>query len=270
MSNSEISEKIWNAKVCCKVNYPQNSCTGAKTTFYLLINRNSYLYLQTPLIFEYFDIPISKLNQVSFQDVSNGEFVNWSIPVDIAYQASNVSNNDYFDINLVLGISPSIPIRMFQQQLANFEDVSMVLEKYWRNMVKESCFILNGSSNIVMAMSLDASKDFWSAVVSCESSRFDKHFRKIAPKSPKNVPLKLHFVEGGRIIRSPLLSMYTLFPNRSLHEITLQDIVNSQVNYSTFRIFVHGVEIPMVAPIAELYSVLKYFDAFLHIVVKVV
>ncbi|ODQ48046.1 hypothetical protein PICMEDRAFT_15888 [Pichia membranifaciens NRRL Y-2026] len=285
---NSILSKIWSSQICCKVNYKTNT-TNSRQTFYLLVHRNSYLYRLLAEIFDFFNIPHSKISQAWFEDARTGQIVDWNLPLDVSYElyTDMPDRHGYFDIDLRLKFisssQSSQSIKAFQQQLASTASTSpasgvvKLLEKHWRNIIKESCYILNGSSNIIMSMSLENSKEFWNAVLLHDYKSYEKHFRKLLPSSPMNVPLKLYIVENKllKFVNQPNLNR--MFPRTPLHEISLQNLVDSVLTLKSHRehpnrkplqFIAHGVQLPPESPLNELYTAAKYFDSFLHIVIK--
>lgn len=287
---NSILSRIWSSQVCCKVNYSTNT-TNSRQAFYILVHRNSYLYRLVAEIFDFFNLPYSKISQAWFEDARTGQIVDWNLPLDVSYElyTDTPDQYGYFDIDLKLKFisssQSSQSIKAFQQQLASTaatapqpeSGVVKLLEKHWRNIIKESCYILNGSSNIIMSMSLENSKEFWNAVLLHDYKSYEKHFRKLFPSSPRNMPLKLYIVENKllQFVNQPNINR--MFPNIPLHDILLQNLVDRVLtlkthrdhpNRKTMQLIAHGVQLPPESPLDELYTAAKYFDSFLHIVIK--
>lgn len=299
---NRIISRIWASQICCRIHY-SSPAAHERSVLYILVHRNSYLYLLLPEIFDYFGLPFSRIPQTSFEDARTGQLLHWNLPIDVSYELytdRGNTNDGYFDINLKLKFlsssQSSQSIKAFQQQLASyitpppvpaaasvssstpsFHAVVKLLEKHWRNIIKESCYILNGSSNIVMSMSLENSREFWNAALHHNSKAYEKHFRKLVPSSPANVPIKLYIVENNilQFVHQPNINR--IFPKTPLRTISLQSLVDhvlslglarSGTKQQTLQLMAHGVQLPADSPLDELYSLAKYFDSFLHIVIK--
>jgi autophagy-related protein 5 len=263
---SEIVKNIWSSQITCIVNY--NSSLNNRSSLYLLAYRNSYLYTILPKVFNYFDIPISKLSQASFISKSTNNYIDWYIPLDIAFLLNNSQNDLTFEIDLSLNISSISSIISFQHQLQT-QSILEVLEKYWRNKIKESCYILNGSSNLVMSMSLETSKIFWNSVINRNYSEFEKISRKLIPINFKNIPIIIYKLDENLNYQQSIISMLKLFPDLSMHEITLNMIINRLLEDNIKSIKIHGITPPLDVPVDSFYSKLKYFDMFLHIIIHI-
>lgn len=291
----KIIQKLWQSQICCKIIYPNSN--NHRKCLYLLINRNSYLYFKIEEIFEFFNIPITQIPYIWFEDSKSKRILDWNLPIDLLFNLFQ-SDNDFFEIILNFSIlsqsslstsSSSQSILSYQhyfqsinsiydkQHLLSFDDISKFLEKNWRNLIKESCYILNNSSNLIMSMSLDNSIDFWNSVNSINFIKFEKYFNKFLPINPKNLPIKLYFVDK---VNNLLLFIYQpnlhkLFPHLSLNQITLKNLIDkilslkSNIHKTNIEYISHGINLPENSPIDELYSTVKYFDTFLYIIIKI-
>lgn len=291
-----IVQKLWISQICCKIIYP-NSLNGKKC-LYLLINRNSYLYFKIDEIFDFFNISTNQIPYIWFEDLKSKRILDWNLPIDLLFNLFQ-SNNEFFEIilnfsilsqSLILNSLSSQSILLYQhyfqsinriddskQNLLSFEDIFKLLEKNWRNLIKESCYILNNSSNLIMSMSLDNSIDFWNSVNSINFNKFEKYFNKFLPINPKNLPIKLYFVDKSNnlllFIYQP--NLHKLFPNLLLNQISLKILIDkilslkSNIPNNNIEYISHGIHIPENSPIDELYSTIKYFDTFLYIIIKI-
>ena len=244
----EITNHLWNALIPVEISYTNSNSTAQnRRIFTTLLPRNSYLYLHLPQVLAFFQIPLSKLTQAWFE--SGDEIVGWSIPLDVHYNSQN--SRTYF-LTLQLGICKSSSIRMYHSQLSD-----SFWEKHWRNTIKEACYVLNRSCNVVLAMSLQDGKDWWNSVISQRVTIFEKHFKKLVPKDITKVPVKIYRVSGCKMVDYEQINAIGG---------DLKDLTEVGDNRTIF--IVHGVEIPPDTGIIELYKIMKHFDGFLHVVIK--
>lgn len=302
MSNEEIISKIWSSQLCCKIyyEYPKNNNNLTKC-YYLLICRNSYLYLNIKEISQFFSIPNSQLPYIWFEDRKSNRILDWNLPIDVSYGLFNDPQIDqYFEINLKismlslssssLSITKSVySIIALQHQLITndknnntdnadqfYQTLHKILEKYWRNLIKESCYILNNSSNIIMSMSLENSNEFWNSTIKFNFKSYEKYFRKFFPRNPSNLPIKLYFVKENLIQFTYQPNIHRIFTTLETHDITLKHLIDEvltlkshdSITPDNYQCIAHGIILPLDSPIDELYSLTKYFDSFLHIVIK--
>lgn len=254
---SEIIDRLWKSEIQCIVHHNNQQ-------YYLLLHRNSYLYHSIPLIFNFFKIPPTKLNQVSMYIFNKSVLIDWMLITDVVYELHN-NTNDVLELELVLGINQSL--LSFQHQL-NSLSIATVFQSQWINKIKESCYIFNGSSKLIMSLSLQNSEKFWNSVIAYNGPDFENITRKIyiSDIKCKNLPIKLWKLENNLIIEQ-FISLLTTFPNSNISEITLSMLLQ-QLKIDNTLISIHGIQPPLDVPILKLFKLLKCFDLFLHIVIK--
>lgn len=260
MSLPKISTRIWSSKITCRITLePNDYINENNNVFYILIPRNTYPYLYLPEIMQFFQIPESKTNLCWLKYTNTDNYLDWLTPLDILYTLDTHPNVSEF--NLILSLNSS-PIRMkpFQHNIKTFDSIKPFLEKQWRNSIKQSCFLINGSANNVMSMSMQQSKNFWSSVVDRDNRLFENIFMKTISNSFKNIPIKIYF--ENQVFLSPLQS-------DNLNQFTLADLLSENLNFKPNSVFAiaHGIKLPMDAPIVELYTIMKHIDGFLHMFV---
>lgn len=277
MSNSTIISKIWSSQICCKISYTSKS-TKIPHFYYILIHRNSYIYTIIPQVLEYFQISHSKLARAWFEDIMN-QPIDWSLPLGVLYDL-NLHQHMMGCFELILNIDAKQPpplIGVYLQQIKQMNgtiDITHFYEKFWRNLVKESCYILNGSSNIIMSMSMENSHSFWDAVITHQGLVFEKFVKKIVPakEKMKNLPVKLYIVQNNIILKIIQSNIHDLINDVPVYEIKIGQLVDEVIEKDddkTVNLYSQGIEISQDAPIDEIYSIMKYFDTFLHIVIRV-
>ncbi|KAG0686616.1 autophagy protein 5 [Pichia californica] len=279
---SIIIPKLWDSKICCKINY-LNPNNDNNNTLYLTINRNSYLYFKLEEIFEFFKLNISQIPYIWFQDEFSGRILDWNLPIDILFNLFQYNNN-YFKISLKISILTTSLLNSISQLQSqsilsyqhhfqsiknpNFNDVFIFLEKYWRNIIKESCYILNNSSNLIMSMSMQNSINFWNSVKNLNYLEFEKNFNKFKNFNPLNLPLKLYFIKNSNLLFINQPNIHKFFNINSNNKITLFDLLNKLFdNTKNLKCISHGIELPLDSPLIELYFLMKHLDSFLHIIV---
>lgn len=170
------------------------------------------------------------------------------------------------------------------------------------NSVKEADFLRNGTGKVIMSLSKDDSTTLWQSVVEHDLARFDRINHKFVnppPDSPiRHVPIKVYLpttipsrratpsagteTETSSTVqpRASLKVVQTLVPpmtpgktqqtfGTALHSM-LPTVFPSRRSYIHAHAVLHGVVVPLTAPVLDLMRAATYADGFLHVAVVMV
>lgn len=284
MSDEEIINRVWQAQIPTGVKVASNRENSKKIpNYYCKLFRNSYLPMYYEDICGYFKNFDLDINQQKAWFTYNGVALKWNYPIGLLYdylagsytkrkiQQIEKKNCDIWELQIHVDEAYPSDILPFKQSM----------EYYWMNQIKESCYVLNGSSKNVMSLSKDDSARLWMHAKELQNKEFyGIYFRKIASRNPlvwKRIPVKLYLPNGvsqnWRIIQDTI-SPYTIHDDApaQIGKTTLGDILGKclpefMLNSNTCQMLIHGIIIDPQAPLGDLYQLMMFNDGFLHIVV---
>ncbi|OUM51229.1 hypothetical protein BVG19_g319 [[Candida] boidinii] len=263
--------------------------------FYTTSNRNTYFHFLLPQILFFFSDHIKDKESLSRNDWWV-EFENvplkWNWPLGLLhdiYRSYNPSNKNAnaepWELVLKFNknkypISDIIPIAEEPNNNEHFsliplvEDPSSIkfLETYWVNQMKESCFVLNGSSKSIMNLSKESSSNLWRSVAFKNADTFEGIFRSILPKHVgliNHVPVRFYLPISNLVLQPVIAPINPETKSKTTLGEVLQknteDLFPASLMYTVALPVCHGVLVPMNTPIIDLFFLMKYMDGFLHI-----
>ncbi|KAG7841459.1 hypothetical protein KL942_001338 [Ogataea angusta] len=272
MSTSEIISRVWGGVLYMQFHLDPALSNQDCPSFYIAVHRNSYLHNSLPAILQFFN-PFLKDARLAQSHNWWFEFervpLKWNLPIGLLYDLVTTDaqiEKQVWDITLKYYDYPTeyvIPI----DQNASF------LKDHWTNQLKEACFILNGSSKLVMNMSRTDSDDFYHAAIHKDSTQFESMFRKLLPSnvsSLKNLPIKVYLPLSNKLIQPVLSNLGRKLTLGNLLQNLIPDLFPSSLMYTVAHPYSHGVILPLNSPIIDLYICMKSLDGFLHISIKMI
>lgn len=151
------------------------------------------------------------------------------------------------------------------------------IESFWMHRWKQACFIMNGSSKLMMSLTRHESVSFWRSIVDRDSDTFSKISAKVIPSNTsgfKMVPIKFHVIyNNSDKFDSPIQPVVKLLQDDNKYLTTLNDVlintfpkvIDSQGNI-TGKLIAQGILIRGEETIHELFTSLMSIDGFLHII----
>lgn len=263
---SEIRRKVWDGSIAVVVTLAAEDSNQMEIAreYYTIMFRNSYLPLYLHKILTYFEqyLLVPEWSErpdwwFEFEEVP----LKWSLPIGLLFDTlTNVDPNnrtkDVWHLTLHYRDYPSdfiIPLTS-----------SGTLEQYWVNQVKESCYVLNGSSKPIMSLSKQLSSDLWKSVEKHDYDLFWSIFPKIIPLEFKNIPIRFHLTLSNRIIDVPVKPVNNKDEYQSLGEVLIHVLPDIFKSKHIAKPILHGINIPLETPLVELYKECLYLDGFLH------
>ncbi|GME93372.1 unnamed protein product [Ambrosiozyma monospora] len=176
------------------------------------------------------------------------------------------------------------------------ETVDSFLKSYWMNQLKEVCFIINGSSNKFLSFANLETQHFYKSATTPFSTtteqsqylQFNNYFKRITPTRSseiRNIPIKIYLPLLNRVLQPSLTTLSHISPmspsssnNGGWSQVTLgqllqtmiPDLFPSNLMCTVAYPVSHGVILPLGSPVVELFSLMRFFDGFLHISVKMI
>ncbi|GMG27222.1 unnamed protein product [Ambrosiozyma monospora] len=207
-------------------------------------------------------------------------------------KGSSSDNEDVVDIE---------EVDLFVDDTLISETVDSFLKSYWMNQLKEVCFIINGSSNKFLSFANLETQHFYKSATSpilvptlTEKSpylQFNNYFKRITPTRPseiRNIPIKIYLPLLNRVLQPSSTTLSRLCPTSpsistssstggwshitlgQLLQTMIPDLFPSNLMYTVAYPVSHGVILPLSAPVVELFALMRFFDGFLHVSVKMI
>lgn len=242
-----LQQEISNSQIIAQISYNSKS-------YILPLHTNHYIYTYIPQIISYFNI------SPQYFYLSSEDEIPCNLPIDLIYTLES-QNSQTLKLTLHTTTQPNSPL--LQHMQIYISSAIQFFERQWRNTVKEACYILNGSANKFLSLSINASTSFWKSTINKDSTTFIKYSSMIIPKLIKNIPLKVYINDWKQV------SLITLIRNSRLKidDVTVDDLM-TRLGVGKDEVIVHGVVIPPNARLVDVYKELLYFDMFLYIVIR--
>ncbi|KAK9463818.1 autophagy protein Apg5-domain-containing protein [Lipomyces oligophaga] len=279
-----VRRMLWNGTIPLKIVLAQQerNTLDLIQPYYINAHRLSYL----PFLFErvlaffkpYLRDPESASSYewwFEFEDVP----LRWNWPIGLLYDLltgldpalEDIADHDWhlpWSITIHFNDYPADSLL----RLTSVKDV----EDQWMNRVKESDFIRRGNSNTVMNLSRADSDNMWAAVVKYDFDMFWNTARKLLPQnaiSLNHVPVKIYLPSSNKILQSlitPMISPKEVQTVGTALHTQLGYLFPSRRTYILAKPIVHGISVPMSAPLAELLYECMYTDGYLHICIVMI
>lgn len=267
----DIKDKIWNGSINIKLEY----VTREKTFDYIFVAwRLSYFSLYFEQIarhFENFEAGFSKRPLWLEYDKHP---VEWHLPIGLLYDTlafQGVSKTKGHVWKLQLKTS-EYPIDKLIPFLKHKPDEMIDFEHEMKqcivNRLKQSCFVLNGSSKKIMQLSEKDSDDLWTAIRTHDLLLFSLVNHKIIPRESdiQKIPFVI-YIPGYPFLHVPVPLNNNEIP--TLGEILSQNEVVSKINAQSIQWlpFVHGVNINSMldVDILTVWYLFRYLDNFIYL-----
>lgn len=156
------------------------------------------------------------------------------------------------------------------------------VESYWMHRWKQACFIMTGSSKLMMSLSRNDAVAFWNSIKSRNSIQFQKISKNIIPSTIlgfRMVPVKFHKVNYiNNEFMDPIQPVITFNGSSDsfdkLEDITLRDSITKEFpdlfdengNFNAV-LLAQGIILQLDESIYTLYTSLLSIDGFLHIII---
>lgn len=151
------------------------------------------------------------------------------------------------------------------------------LESFWMHRWKQACFIMNGSSKLMMQLTRQETLSFWDSIKQRDLDKFNSISSKVIPASESGfrmVPIKFHLpynIDTNKF-ESPIQPVIKLIQDNDmvrLYDIMIKEFPNLIDIDGNLKgsLIAQGIVIQPSDTIYELYTSLLSIDGFLHIIV---
>ncbi|ODV86078.1 hypothetical protein CANARDRAFT_28115 [[Candida] arabinofermentans NRRL YB-2248] len=293
MSSSDIISRVWDGTLNVKftldplqtlplINSPDNEIDIPIAEYYTTIPRNSYLHSILPDLLNFFK---TNLKNPLLYDVNDWWFefesvpLKWNLPVGLLYDLTTVPDDGSKSLfNLREGDVWEIMLKHDKYPVEYIIPIdppsdAEFLKNYWINQLKETCYILNGSSKIMMNMPKAQTDRFFKSMILRDSLLYETMFRKLLPDNIgnlKNLPIKIHLPLSNKVLQPILTGVTRKLTLGKLLQDTVPDLFPSTLMYTIAYPISHGIVLPLDSSIVDLYIMMKYLDSFLHISIKMI
>lgn len=156
------------------------------------------------------------------------------------------------------------------------------IESYWMHKWKQACFIMTGSSKLMMSLSRNDVVTFWNSVKSRNGIHFNEISKKIIPSTIlgfRMVPVQFHKVNyRSNEFTNPIQPVIEVTSSDNsfdkLHDITLRDVITKEFsdlfdeNGNFIAVLIaQGIILHLDESIHTLYTSLLSMDGFLHVII---
>ncbi|SCU82658.1 LADA_0C07096g1_1 [Lachancea dasiensis] len=259
-------------------NVPQGS-SAKLTSVSIRVPRESYLVLYLPYIVGRFE-PQLRNNVVDYYNgwwfEMEGVPISWNYPIGAlfdsltglnpAIRSTQFCDNSLNVWNLTLRHGTHLPSSVIPLRAGSEQ-----IREMWMHQWKQACFVMNGSSKLIMSFSKSDTLAFWDAIVRRDLGKFNLIRQRIVPEasSMKSLPLRLHLSLPDIRLVEPVCNTYDNGKETLLSDVLGQEFPEwfniSSVSASLAKAVAQGIDIPVEAPVLALYLQLASFDGFLHV-----
>ncbi|KAI5953315.1 ATG5 [Candida jiufengensis] len=262
---TEIKKILWNGSINLKITHKSSN---ENIEFLIQVYRNSYLPFIYEQIITYFKNFLSTNDVKDFNKIWL-EYENvplkWNYPsgvlYDYLYLPGNFNNQQHiWNLDLKFETAdqkyPSdyiIPTRRFESDIweNNLNEILV-------NQLKQSCFVINGTSKPIMQLSEQNSKNLWKSIKFRNLNEFSYVNKKIL-KQVKNIPIKLIVPsDAGNVIQVPGSPLLTLKEFLKMNCSNLYDISIPVIQ---------GIDVTSLLDLQliEIWELFKHLDNVLYI-----
>ncbi|KAI5959572.1 ATG5 [Candida pseudojiufengensis] len=265
----EIKKKLWMGSINLKIVYTNNR--NESIEYLIQVFRNSYFPFIYEKLINFFE------NFITDQDVNFENIwleyeevpLKWNYPIgvlyDYLYLPGNYESQSHI-WNLTLKIETAsqkfpqdyiIPFRNFDEN-----KYEMHLNEIIVNQLKQSSFVINGTSKPIMQLSETNSRKLWKSIKYRNLNEYT-YLNKLILKTVKNIPIKLIIPsDGGNMIQLSCSPSITLKEFLNFNCVKLNEIAKP---------IVHGINVSSLyeLKLIEIWEHLKYLDNILYITMMV-
>ncbi|ODV94707.1 hypothetical protein PACTADRAFT_50568 [Pachysolen tannophilus NRRL Y-2460] len=275
---STIRDKLWSGSINIKLKLnPKDSKNQADIHYYYLsINRNQYLYSRLIEIVLYFKsnllIPewCKNLQQFWFETTDENIPVKWNYPIGLSYDLLNLHNKrqQHWELTMNCRNYPKEYIIPIYHDSFNLD----FLENYWINQLKQACYVINGSSKLVMNLSKDDVIRLWQSVLDHDYTAFNLITSKFINETQfgfRRIPIRIYLPSNvSDKVLQPLIKPTNEEGESSITIGAMLANILPELFSSGYKFaypLSHGVLIPQDATILDIFKLFMYIDGFLHI-----
>ncbi|KAF8470885.1 autophagy protein Apg5-domain-containing protein [Kalaharituber pfeilii] len=251
--------------------------------FYIQLPRVSYLPLFYPQLYTFFESFLIDKDTCKPSEAwleFEGVPLKWHWPIGLLYDLLTGRDPTYGTTNLNTEDEHRLPWTLTlhyndypHEHLMRLDNPS-ALQDAFINSTKEADYLRNGNSRAVMSLSMADSAKFWQSI---ETHNFDSFWsinEKLLSSSGypiRHIPIKVYLPSAAKVVQKlipPYLSNKSepITVGAAMRLMVPELFLSTRANIIAKPVL-HGVVLPLSAPLLELMREAVYPDGFLHIAV---
>lgn len=262
-----VKESLWAGSVNAQIVYGSHE-------YLVELHRNSYFPLHYAEIVHYLSI-LSLNPQLESTPVwleHDNTPLKWNIPIGVLYDAFHSSTDSSSIWKLTLFASsdetpyPDQHIIPFPTPIMGEQvNYTQIVYQILINQLKQSCYVLRGSSRAILGMSEDDTKALWKAIQQHDYDMYQTTMKKtvLETEMARKIPIKLYRM-GLCILSQVPVSPYKEdgAPN------TLNDILTDESLHNS-KILIQGIEadVFLSMEVFQVWSQFRHLDNFLYLLI---
>lgn len=279
MDTDSLRRDVWNGSIPCKINLDVSEDPAYETVspYFVSIPRISYIPLVVDQIYRFFEPNFADPNECRPQNAwfeFEGVPLKWHWPVGVLFDLftgrdpsiSWDSDNAEYQLPWALTLHfQNWPAKHLMRL-----DTEDAVEDAWKNTLKQSACVRNGSAKSVLSMSKAESTKLWEGLSDHDFDRFWSVNEKLMADATvmRGIPIRVYIPSIPRVVQLPvapfLESKEPQTVGTALNGL-IPELFKSKRSALVARPVIHGVVVAMNTPVAELLQVAVYPDGFLHI-----
>lgn len=263
-----IKDKLWNGSLNVRILLEQSTDTRE---YLLSVHRNSYYPFYYDQLVSYFKVYVPRLEEHSIWLEYDGVPVKWNLPIGTLYDYLHLTtrltdNSNVWTLILKYKDFPSdyiIPFYKEGTQINYLKSLSEVLV----NQLKQSCFVINGSSKVIMNLSGADTAGLLDAIQTHNLAKFESvNDQLVALAKFRKIPVRIYVAGTDRVIQVPIVGTTS-----AGEEIILGEVLRNHVPemvHKNAKPYIHGIDSSSLSGVGiiDVWKVFKHLDNFLYIV----
>lgn len=240
------------------------------------IYRNQYLPQFFPILQEYFHSTASVPLDTPIWLEYNNTPLKWNLPVgvlyDVLFSSMHSLSLSLWELELKVHSEhlsfPGSQIIPFPQSLALMTQYLESLRLVVVNHLKQSCYVINGSSRAMMALSESDSAALWRSILSHDYATFALINEKLIPaKWTHSIPVKILLAGTFTVLQCPVPVAQAPQPTLRLH--LQQAVPELPLSLNDHSICIQGIDASVLLdePLLDVWNHFRHLDNFLYVVV---
>ncbi|KAF8423398.1 autophagy protein Apg5-domain-containing protein [Tirmania nivea] len=282
---ASIRRAIWDGSIPVQIllNPGESRVFDNADPFYIQLPRVSYLPLFYPQLYAFFEsflIDKDSVNPAEAWLDFEGVPLKWHWPIGLLYDLLTGRDPSYATTDFNSEDEHRLPWTLTlhytdypNEHLMRLDNPS-ALQDSFINSTKEADYLRNGNSRAVMSLSMADSAKLWESI---ETHNFDT-FWSIADRlitnsaySIRHIPIKVYLPTAAKVVQK-LVPPYLpgqrepITVGAALRTMVPELFLSARANRIAKPV-IHGIVVPLNAPLVELMKEASYPDGFLHVAV---
>ncbi|KAK9471779.1 autophagy protein Apg5-domain-containing protein [Dipodascopsis tothii] len=275
-----LRRKIWDGAIPVQVvlHEAENVGAAAAEPYYTYVRRLAYLPLLIPEATAYFRPLLSgdRADSLAWWFEFEGVPVKWHLPVGLLYDLLTgldpAADADDWHLPWTLVLRhDEYPARHLLRL-----DSETDLVDHWVNRTKEADFLRRGTAKAVMSLSKDDSTQMWAGVRDGDYARFWNVASRLLPSDTtqlRHVPVRVYLPSSAAVVQAAVPAFVRAKEPQTLGTMLhahLPELFPSRRTCLLARAVLHGVAVPLGAPLVDLLYEGMYTDGYLHVCIVMI